>query len=198
MNGADAFRKLSQYPTGYFWEGYLRGLRRNYHGERFGTAEEHSTWCGLKNESLDDTRRYRGIGYDMGFNGIPIAEAIEYAQKEFSESERDRKENYMSEKSEKIIKELKDILSREEGFQSLLVRDILRDVVKRLDDAICGIEIHPAPYLLGFVTDRIVESIIQMSDEDRRKIISFLKCEQDRARSEAKYFFASLSGGRHI
>lgn len=85
MMGADSLCKLSQYPAGYFWEGYQRGLRRNYHGERFGTAQEHATWTGLKNETEDDSRRYRGIGYETGFQGKSITEAIEYAKKEFPE-----------------------------------------------------------------------------------------------------------------
>jgi hypothetical protein len=37
-----------------FWAGYARGLRRGYHGEKFGTDD-------------DDSRRERGEGYRAGF-----------------------------------------------------------------------------------------------------------------------------------
>jgi len=38
-------------------------------------------WMGLKNDSLDDQRRYGRIGYEMGFEGKSIAEAIEYTKR---------------------------------------------------------------------------------------------------------------------
>lgn len=47
--------------------GYQRGLRRHFHGERFGTAEEHATWSRL---GLDgDPRTELGRGYRDGLAG---------------------------------------------------------------------------------------------------------------------------------
>ena len=43
-----------------YWRGYIRGLRRNYHGEDFGTLEEHKKWLSL----IDDkSRKELGRGY---------------------------------------------------------------------------------------------------------------------------------------
>lgn len=58
-----------------FWNGYARGLRRNYHGENFGTDEEHTLWMGLS-ASDDWSRKLRGIGYQAGFDSLPIADAM--------------------------------------------------------------------------------------------------------------------------
>ena len=70
--GAETFRQLTDVPEEqYFWEGYLRGIRRHYHGERFGTADEHTKWMKL---SDDETRRDLGDGYRAGFKGVPIAQ----------------------------------------------------------------------------------------------------------------------------
>ena len=44
---------LSDRP-GYY-EGYMRGLRRFYHGPHFGTLQEHEEWLGLFYER-DETR----------------------------------------------------------------------------------------------------------------------------------------------
>ena len=49
-----------------FWIGYQRGLRRGYHGEKFGTIEEHQKWWGLA-EDDDISREQRGQGYRAGF-----------------------------------------------------------------------------------------------------------------------------------
>lgn len=48
-----------------YWAGYQRGLRRSYHGENFGTDEEHEKWLSLIN-GLDDGRKQRGQGYRDG------------------------------------------------------------------------------------------------------------------------------------
>ena len=50
-----------------YWSGYKRGLRRRFHGERFGTAAEHEKWMGLADDE-DESRRERGQGYRDGFN----------------------------------------------------------------------------------------------------------------------------------
>ncbi|MFA7177608.1 MAG: hypothetical protein WC114_10195 [Smithellaceae bacterium] len=56
-----------------FWNSYIRGLRRNYHGENFGNPGEHETWMALTGP--DETRRFRGIGYRAGFEGLEIEQA---------------------------------------------------------------------------------------------------------------------------
>jgi len=50
-----------------YWAGYMRGLRRRYHGEKFGTEEEHQIWMTADG---DETRRDRSQGYRDGFLGI--------------------------------------------------------------------------------------------------------------------------------
>ena len=61
---------LEKYPppptTADYWAGYQRGLRRAYHGENFGTPEEHKLWLSLSS-SDDETRRERGYGYEAAF-----------------------------------------------------------------------------------------------------------------------------------
>lgn len=52
--------------------GYQRGLRRHYHGEKFGTAEEHELWLSLSEEQDDKVRQARGRGYRAGLAGTPI------------------------------------------------------------------------------------------------------------------------------
>ena len=54
-----------------FWKGYQRGLRRLYHGERFGTPEEHALWMSLTNDR-DESHKMRGRGYRAGFAGHSI------------------------------------------------------------------------------------------------------------------------------
>jgi hypothetical protein len=49
-----------------YWSSYQRGLRRAYHGERFGTPEEHALWMSLINRR-DERSRQRGRGYRDGF-----------------------------------------------------------------------------------------------------------------------------------
>lgn len=52
---------------GDYAAGYQRGLRRCYHGERFGTEKEHETFMrlGLDGDYLDEM----GRGYRDGFTG---------------------------------------------------------------------------------------------------------------------------------
>jgi hypothetical protein len=54
---------------GDYGRGYQRGLRRLYHGDRFGTEQEHETWLGLG--TGDDPREELGRGYRDGFEGRP-------------------------------------------------------------------------------------------------------------------------------
>jgi hypothetical protein len=50
-----------------YWRGYLRGLRRAYHGERVGTDQEHALWLSMAD--LDDPLHHElGCGYRDGLN----------------------------------------------------------------------------------------------------------------------------------
>ena len=46
-----------------YWMGYMRGLRRNYHGSCFGSHYDHLKWLDLIN---DDWRDDLGKGYRDG------------------------------------------------------------------------------------------------------------------------------------
>lgn len=46
--------------------GYQRGLRRHYHGDKFGTEEEHQ-----KFHSMTGVRQEIGDGYREGYAGMP-------------------------------------------------------------------------------------------------------------------------------
>ena len=48
-----------------YWAGFLRGLRRGYHGENFGTDEEYKKWWAIADED-DLARQERGKGYRAG------------------------------------------------------------------------------------------------------------------------------------
>lgn len=56
-------------------KGYIRGLRRHYHGSNFGTPEEHLTWMALG--TGNDPRVDLGNGYRAGFEGKPFAEVLD-------------------------------------------------------------------------------------------------------------------------
>lgn len=62
MRRAEAMRRMeSDNPfNADYWAGYQRGLRRAYHGENFGTAEEHKLWMSLSGP--DESRKQRGMG----------------------------------------------------------------------------------------------------------------------------------------
>ena len=48
-----------------YWDGYQRGLRRLFHGERFGTARQHELWLALASDN-DPSRAAHGHGYRDG------------------------------------------------------------------------------------------------------------------------------------
>ncbi|UCD32204.1 MAG: hypothetical protein JSV38_15845 [Desulfobacterales bacterium] len=50
-----------------YWAGYQRGLLRKYHGEKFGTNDEHEKWMSMAGDT-DKGRADRGQGYRDGFN----------------------------------------------------------------------------------------------------------------------------------
>lgn len=45
----------------------MRGLRRAYHGERFGTEDEHKQWINLA-DSINPARQAKGQGYLDGLD----------------------------------------------------------------------------------------------------------------------------------
>ena len=49
-----------------YWRGYMRGIRRRYHGEKFDTEDAHQQWLGFIN---DDYHREVGRGYRAGYFG---------------------------------------------------------------------------------------------------------------------------------
>jgi hypothetical protein len=57
---AEVMRSTENRPD--YWAGYRRGLRRAYHGDRFGTEEEHILWSSLA-DSDDRQRSECGLGY---------------------------------------------------------------------------------------------------------------------------------------
>jgi hypothetical protein len=65
MHRAETMRGLADPMMAEYWAGYIRGLRRAYHGEKFGTAEEHEKWLSAAN-SRDESRKQRGRGYKDG------------------------------------------------------------------------------------------------------------------------------------
>lgn len=51
-----------------YWRGYIRGLRKAYHGENFGTAIEHAAYCEAIYSEYPD-RKMLGQGYRDGLRG---------------------------------------------------------------------------------------------------------------------------------
>jgi hypothetical protein len=65
MNRAKTMQRLEPERQDY-WMGYQRGLRRAYHGDNFGIEAEHKLWLSLHSETMDDSRKMRGVGYRDG------------------------------------------------------------------------------------------------------------------------------------
>lgn len=65
MNQAKTFQHISS--SSAYWQGYQRGLRRAYHGSKFGTQAEHELWMNMINNK-DYTRQERGKGYLAAIN----------------------------------------------------------------------------------------------------------------------------------
>lgn len=66
MRRADTLRRVESDPIrSEWWTGYMRGLRRAHHGERFGSQAEHDLWLAAA-ESDDPMRAALGRGYRAG------------------------------------------------------------------------------------------------------------------------------------
>jgi len=48
-----------------YWSGYMRGVRRSFHGADFGNEVEHALWLSLTGDE-DESRNQRGLGYRAG------------------------------------------------------------------------------------------------------------------------------------
>ena len=72
MRRAETMRRLATGPTEPdYYAGYIRGLRRQYHGEQFGTQAEHDLWMSLADDQDDEQRAAKGRGYRDGFTVAP-------------------------------------------------------------------------------------------------------------------------------
>ena len=68
MRRADTLRRAESDPArDAWWTGYIRGLRRAHHGDRFGTEAEHEMWIGTI-DSPDPQRNALGLGYRAGLS----------------------------------------------------------------------------------------------------------------------------------
>lgn len=68
---ADTMLRVESDPVkAEWWRGYLRGLRRSHHGDRFGSAAEHALWLAAA-ESDDPLRASLGCGYAAGLTLEP-------------------------------------------------------------------------------------------------------------------------------
>jgi len=66
MRRADTMRRIeTDYLREAWWTGYIKGLRRAHHGERFGTQVEHELFLSAS-ESTDPSRAALGRGYRTG------------------------------------------------------------------------------------------------------------------------------------
>ena len=61
MAAAEHMAKADRERESY-WRGYQRGIRRAYHGEKFGTPEEHEKFIDAVN-STDEKQKEAGRGY---------------------------------------------------------------------------------------------------------------------------------------
>ncbi|MFB3901921.1 MAG: hypothetical protein ACE15E_00570 [Acidobacteriota bacterium] len=70
MSFATAMNRLQPERADY-WAGYMRGLRRAFHGRAFGTDAEHRLWLSLIGRE-DSQGRERGLGYRDGLTGKEV------------------------------------------------------------------------------------------------------------------------------
>jgi hypothetical protein len=65
MRRAETMRRDAEPERSEYWAGYIRGLRRAYHGDNFGTEAEHKRWVSCVNDR-DEQHKQRGQGYRDG------------------------------------------------------------------------------------------------------------------------------------
>lgn len=66
MTKARTQSSLGHQPN--YWHGYERGLRRGFHGDRFGTEQDHKLWLSLVADGVDAAEQERGRGYRDGLS----------------------------------------------------------------------------------------------------------------------------------
>lgn len=71
-----AYIRMAKARNDDWARGYQRGLRRHYHGDRFGTEAEHEQWM-----AMDGQRAELGDGYRTGFAGMPPSELSTSAER---------------------------------------------------------------------------------------------------------------------
>ena len=64
MMKARTFQELGDQAE--YWAAYQRGLQRAFHGDKFGSDEDHEKWLSLIS---DETRQEQTRGYWHGLNG---------------------------------------------------------------------------------------------------------------------------------
>ena len=80
LKAAETFRTLAERPDETdFWTGYIRGLRRSFHGIVFGTELEHQLWLTLEG---DPSREARRNGYLAGCTSLTVQEILLSRQRE--------------------------------------------------------------------------------------------------------------------
>jgi hypothetical protein len=63
MKTADTLRRHADDPLeADYYAGFIRGLRRSFHGDVFGTAQEHESWMAAADDT-DESRAKMGQGY---------------------------------------------------------------------------------------------------------------------------------------
>lgn len=67
MRRAEIMRQESDPDRAEYWVGYIRGLRRAYHGDKFGTEDEHKAWFNALNGD-HEYQKQRGRGYRDGLD----------------------------------------------------------------------------------------------------------------------------------
>lgn len=66
---ARAEKMYGRSPRPAYYEGYMKGLRRLYHGPRVVSLQEQEEWLGLV-YSRDRVGADRGRGYQHGLQGV--------------------------------------------------------------------------------------------------------------------------------
>ena len=54
LTRAKTLQQLGDRPQ--YWAGYIRGLKEVYHGQRFGTDEEHERWLSLLHDTYESNQ----------------------------------------------------------------------------------------------------------------------------------------------
>jgi hypothetical protein len=66
MSRAQTLGRLASDPIqADYYSGYARGVRRQYHGDQFGSQQEHDLWLSLVDDT-DESRTALGRGYRDG------------------------------------------------------------------------------------------------------------------------------------